>query len=50
MDKTNIKKYLNYIMEVTNKAFPDPEDDEASMIWNACLGIAEEVGVELETE
>lgn len=47
MNKQTIKDCLDLILKVSAEAFPDPEDDNGAMLWNAALQIAQEVGVEV---
>ena len=42
-----IAELLNLIHTTANEAHPDPDDDVGSIIHNACLRIAEVLGVDL---
>ena len=42
-----ITRLLRLIQTTANEAHPDPDDDVGAIIWNCCLAIAEELGVDL---
>ena len=42
-----IANLLNLIHTTAGEAHPDPDDDVGAIIHNACLSIAEELGIDL---
>ena len=47
MNTSEITRLLTLIQDTVNAAHPDPEDDTGAIVHNACLAIAEELGLEL---
>ena len=43
----DIRNLLNEINDTVQESHPDEDDDVGAIVWNACLGIAEHLGITL---
>ena len=43
----NIRTHLNQINDTVQEVHGDVDDDVGAIVWNACLSIAEQLGITL---